>query len=372
MGDERFSLKDHLFNADTVAIVADAVHSAHAAFDRDCFVDQVLDEHWEERALKQRMRHMAACLRELLPADYRESIAILRKASPDTAEAGFAAMSFSEFVEAFGVHDYETSVPALAEFTKVVSAEFAVRPFILEYPDRMMGQMLEWARDEDHRVRRLASEGSRPRLPWGMALQPFHIDPSPILPILETLNHDPSEEVRRSVANSLNDISRDHPDVVVATLTRWQDDSQEVTSITKHALRTLLKKGDQGALRLLGFDPHPAVRLAHFAADPRAVEIGAATTVRCEIVSESGEEQKVMIDGVVEFARPKGPSSKVFKWKTATLGPGERLAITRSVSLQPLSTRRIYPGSHSVAVQVNGSLLGRVEFDVIAPAPGGR
>ena len=364
MSDEPFLLKDHLFNAETIGVVADAVAGVHRQFDRKAFIASVFDEHWEDRALKQRLRHVAECLHAGLPASYPEAVAILRRASPATSGAGFAAMAFSEYVEAYGVDDYETSIPALEEFTKVVSAEFAVRPFLLKYPDRMISQMATWAEHPDEQVRRLATEGSRPRLPWGMALKPFQVDPSPVLPILERLRDDPSEDVRRSVANNLNDISRDHPDLVIRTLERWQDGSPEIAGITNHALRTLLKQGHPDALGLLGFGETPRVRLESLRVDPDPVPVGAKTTVRFDLVSEADREQNLMIDGVVEYARPRKPASKVFKWKTATVAPGERISVKRSVTLQQLSTRRIHPGRHAVDVQVNGKRMGRVEFEV--------
>lgn len=365
MSDEPFLLKDHVFNPESITVLARAVHATHPPFQPDHFVGAVFDEDWGARALKERMRHVAECLRTGLPDDYATAVTILRKASPATADAGFAAMAFSDFVEAFGVDDYETSIPALEEFTSVVSAEFAVRPFLLRYPDRMIEQMLTWTGHPDERVRRLASEGSRPRLPWGMALKPFQEDPSPVLLILEQLRHDPSDDVRRSVANNLNDISRDHPGVVVETLTGWQDGTPEVAAITKHALRTLLKQGHPGALCLLGFDPDPEVRIEDLAIEPSVVELGAAASVRFDVISEADRSQLLMIDGVVEFARPQRPSTKVFKWMTVDLEAGGRVRVARNVSVKPLSTRRIYPGTHAIELQVNGARLERIEFEVI-------
>jgi 3-methyladenine DNA glycosylase AlkC len=365
MSDERFLLKD-FFNRQSIGIVADAVAAAHPPFDRIEFIACVFDDAWDDRGLKQRMRHAATCLRPALPDDYPVAIDILRRAAPAVTEAGFAAMVFSDFVEAFGVEDLETSVPALAIFTRNVSAEFAVRPFLVRYPDRMLEQMHEWAASVDPALRRLATEGTRPRLPWGMALKQYQADPAPLIPLLKSLAHDSSEDVRRSVANNLNDIAKDHPDLVVDVLTTWQDDSAEISGITKHALRVLLKQGHEGALRLLGFHPNPAVVVEEFALEPETVAVGGKVSVTFVVRSTGDASQAVMIDGVVHYARPKGSGSKVFKWKTADLGPGEELALRRSVTLKQMSTRRIYPGTHACEVQVNGSRLARIEFEVTA------
>lgn len=364
MSEERFLLKD-FFNPASIGVIADAVHKAEPRFDRRAFLDSVFDGDWEGRELKQRMRHVAQSLRDALTEDYRSALSVLVDAATDAKEAGFAAMVFSDFVEAFGVHDFEASVAALEVFTKNVSAEFAVRPFLIAYPVRMLDQMLVWAVDENAAVRRLASEGTRPRLPWGIALKSYQADPTPLFPLLETLCHDPSGDVRRSVANSLNDISKEHPDLVVDLLARWQDGSEEVAEITKHALRTLLKQGHAGALSLLGFNPDPNVEVLDLKVDQCSVQVGGKVSVSFTVRSTSHEHQSVMIDGAVEYARARGTSTKVFKWKTTELGPGEDLSISRSISLRPTSTRRVIPGAHGCQIQVNGTRLARIDFEVV-------
>lgn len=365
MTTDSFLLKD-FFNRETIGIIDEAISAVHPAFDSGTFLAAVFDDRWNERELKQRMRHTSTCLRAGLPTEYEAALQILVRASPATAEAGFAAMVLSDFVEAHGVEHFEPSVAALSEFTRVVSAEFAVRPFLVRYPDDMLARMRQWAEDDDPALRRLASEGSRPRLPWGMALKQFKEDPSPILPILETLRHDPSEDVRRSVANNLNDIAKDHPDLVVEVLTRWQDGTAEVADITRHALRVLIKEGHPGALRLLGFSPEPEVVVEDLDVSPEYVSIGDKVVVSFSVRSTGASTQPVVIDGVVHYARPRKRARKVFKWKTAELEAGARLDVKRSVTLQHLSTRRIHPGRHTVAVQVNGSRLAEADFEVTA------
>ena len=365
MADEPFLLKE-VFNPETIGIIAAAVAGEFDDFDREGFTTGVFDTDWANRALKQRMRHVTTQLRHTLPDDYPDALAILRRAAPQMAEAGFAAMVASDFVETHGLDHYAKSVWALAGFTKIVSAEFAVRPFLIRYPDKMLAQMVRWSRNRDWRVRRLASEGSRPKLPWGQAVPWITEHPARLRPILEELRLDPSEDVRRSVANSLNDITKSHPELAMAWLTEWQDGSDQMRALTKHALRTLIKDGHAGALDLVGYRPGADVSIAGLTVAPDPVTIGSKATVSFTVCGEGKETQAVMVDGVVTYARPSGTSSKVFKWKTLQVAPEEVVAIKRSVTLQQLSTRTVYPGTHVVEVQVNGERMARREFEVVA------
>ncbi|MGC9335100.1 MAG: DNA alkylation repair protein, partial [Anaerolineae bacterium] len=234
-------IKD-MFNEETIGALADAMRTADPGFDRGEFLARVFDPHWPGLELKQRIRHVTAVLHSLLPEDYGVTLRILQQAMPKVE--GIVQWVFTDYVEAYGVDDWEASIPALEEFTERMSAEFAIRPFIVRYPERTMAQMLAWAGHESADVRRLASEGCRPRLPWGIRLQALVADPSPILPILERLKDDPSESVRKSVANNLNDISRDHPEIVLRLLRGWQKEGgAEIEWIVSHALRTMIKKG---------------------------------------------------------------------------------------------------------------------------------
>ena len=200
-------LKD-MYNTRYVGDVAAAVQDEYPAFDVESFTSRVFGEEWEARELKGRMRYIALMLHNFLPADYRAALDILRRVSFRLDDYGFENMIFSDYVAVYGLDDWEASIPALARFTRQVSAEFAVRPFIVQDQDRMMAQMLEWAKSDNPHLRRLATEGCRPRLPWGIVLNALKADPSSILPILEQLRDDDAESVRRSVANNLNDYYR--------------------------------------------------------------------------------------------------------------------------------------------------------------------
>jgi 3-methyladenine DNA glycosylase AlkC len=308
-------------------------------------------------------------LHEFLPPDYRASLQSLRQALPLLSTEGIVKLVFPDYVEMYGLDDWAVSIPALEAFTQEISAEFAIRPFIVRYPERTMAQMLDWAHHPHPDVRRLASEGCRPRLPWGIRLHALVADPSPILPILEQLRHDESDSVRRSVANNLNDISKDNPGVVLAMLRRWQTEpTPETDWIARHALRTLLKQGDSETLELLGYPSEPAIVVRHVAVEPATVPVGGEVEISFEIQSQSDGAQNLMVDYVVHHMRANGqPSPKVFKLTKKVLEPGQVLRITRMHSFRPVSTRRYYPGPHAIEPKINGRLFERVEF-LLSPA----
>jgi 3-methyladenine DNA glycosylase AlkC len=363
-------IKD-MFNEESVGGLADAVQAAvdeggpelGGSFERGVFLDLVFDAGWPERELKARIRHITTVLHGLLPADYVTALGILRRAMPRTE--GIVQWVLTDYVEVYGLDDWATSIPALEAFTQRMSAEFAIRPFIDRYPERTLAQMLAWAGHESADVRRLASEGCRPRLPWGMRLQGLVADPSPILPILEQLKDDPSESVRKSVANNLNDISKDHPDLVLDVLGRWQaGGGDEIEAIVRHALRTLLKAGHPGALALVGYGP-PAVEVRNLAVEPAAIPAGGEVTFSFDIASLAGEAQDLMIDFIVHLVRARGKRTpKVFKLTKRTLQPGEVLRIEKAFSFQPVTTRKYYPGEHAIEPQINGVTYGSISFQV--------
>jgi 3-methyladenine DNA glycosylase AlkC len=358
-------IKDQL-NPESVAALADALQRSHPALDRKAFVAQVFDAAWPDRELKQRIRHITTVLHGLLPADYRTALNILRRAMPQVE--GLAQWVFCDYVETYGLDDWEASIPALEVFTQRMSAEFAIRPFVVRYPERTMAQMLAWAGHESAEVRRLASEGCRPRLPWGLRLQALVADPAPILPILERLKNDESDSVRKSVANNLNDMTKDHPDLVLDLLRRWQADAgDEVRWITGHALRTLVKQGHPEALALLGYGSGAEIAVHNLAVEPPAITIGQAVTLSFDVQSQAGEPLKLMIDYVVYQRRANGAQApKVFKLAKGTIQPGEVLSIQKVHSFAPVTTRRYYPGEQAIAPKINGRLFGRVPFTLRA------
>lgn len=354
----------NMYNAEFVDELGSVLKSIHAPFDTDLLQERVFDDQWNQRELKHRSRHIAEVLQDLLPQDYPEAVRIISEAVEKLSHYSYHLMIFPDFIELFGLNDWETSLPAMAYITKHISAEFAVRPFIMQDQDRMMQQMLAWSQDENHHVRRLSSEGCRSRLPWGVSLPEFKNDPTPILPILENLKDDSSEYVRRSVANNLNDITKDNPQVVLEIASRWlKNTTEERKWIINHALRSMVKAGSPEALSLLGFPASPQVKLVDFQITPGSVRVGDEIQIICEVESTSSEPQSLMIDYLVYHVRANGKqTSKVFKLTKRTLEPGKRIQLTKKHSFAEISTRRYYPGIHALSIQINGQEFPKVEF----------
>jgi 3-methyladenine DNA glycosylase AlkC len=331
----------------------------YPGFDIDCFVRNVMDESWHSLELKQRIRKFAVSLGDGLPDRYEEALDILMVVHERCR--GFPYLILPDFVEVFGQADahWERSMKALALFTQGSSAEFAVRPFLLREPERMMRQMLEWASHPNEHVRRLASEGCRPRLPWGQALPMFKRDPSPILPVLERLKADLSLYVRKSVANNLNDIAKDNPGVVLEVARRWMGMHPHTDWIVRHGLRTLVRKGDPAALALFGYElPAEAANIAvhaSIAAAPSEISIGDVCELAYELQIREGSPVKIRIEYGIDFVKSGGRTSrKLFLLSDKTVHGGAHLVGTRMHRWADLSTRRHYPGEHRIVLLVNG------------------
>jgi 3-methyladenine DNA glycosylase AlkC len=359
--------KDY-FNEESVGALASAIEREHPAFEREAFMAEVFDDGWAARELKERMRHITTVLGDFLPMDYLAALDLLRSALPHVGDHGLVKMVFPDYVECYGLGDWEASMAALEEFTQQASAEFAIRPFIVRYPERTMAQMLAWAGHQSSDVRRLASEGCRPRLPWGIRLPALMADPSPILPILERLKKDESESVRKSVANNLNEIAKDHPELVLDLLRRWQADAtDEVRWMTGHALRTLIKQGHPEALALLGYGTGEEIDVRNMAVDPGSIRIGDEVTLSFDVESRSDRPLNLMIDYVVYHMKANGRHSpKVFKLAKKTIRPGEVLHVEKKHSFVPVTTRTYYPGRHDMEPKINGRLFGRASFVLVA------
>ncbi len=237
------NLKDRFFTRESMEAFAGVIQRYYPKFNPSRFLEMVLDETFSGLELKERMGHTTRCLQLTLPADYADALGVLVQAAPHVK--GFEAMCLPDYIEQFGMNRWDLSLRALGEIGRNISGEFALRPFLKKDPQRVIPYLHTWTKDKALLLRRLASEGSRPRLPWAMALPAFKKDPTPILPILEILKDDESEDVRRSVANHLNDISKDNPEIALDVCGKWYGKAEHTDKIVKHACRTLLKAGDK-------------------------------------------------------------------------------------------------------------------------------
>jgi 3-methyladenine DNA glycosylase AlkC len=344
-------LLKHRFSKAFVGALATAIGRAVPGFDGAGFQRAVLGAGWQRLELKQRMRRISETLHKFLPGEYPQQLAVLCEVAP--AFNGLEALCFPDFVAEYGLDDFERSVAALELFTPYSSSEFAVRPFIVRYGARMLAAIERWTRHPNEHVRRLASEGSRPRLPWAMALPQFKQDPSPLLPILEALRGDPSEYVRRSVANNLNDIGKDHRDLVLEIARRWSGQSPATDRLLQHACRTLLKRGDQRALQLFGH--HDAVPVTVTAVKLGATEIAIGTDLAFAFTVRVASDTKARIEYAVDFVKRDGRTrSKVFQVGVKALTAGTPLTIARRHRFRDFTTRKHAPGKHTITILVNG------------------
>ncbi len=341
----------NLYTPSLIDNLSRSIKQRYPAFNSRKFKQFVFDQDWEQRELKQRLRHITEGLYHHLPTSYPKALSILKPTAINLC--GFEYMFFPDYVELYGLEHFDKSIGALEHFTKYSTSEMAVRPFIIKFPKKMMAQMLRWSRSDNHHVRRLASEGCRPRLPWAMALPEFKKDPSPILKILEQLKQDESEYVRRSVANNLNDISKDHPKLVLKLAKQWLGVHSDTDWLVKHACRTLLKQGEAKAMSLFGFKKATHITVKKFNLD-KSIKRGQSLHFSFSLNSPTKHLAKLRIEYRLGFLRANGQlSEKVFKISEADYQDKQR-HIVKSHSFKPISTRRYYPGKHSLAIVLNG------------------
>ncbi len=357
-----FSLKDHLFNDDTVAYLAGLFAARNAAFQEQAFVDQVMAR-LPELELKQRVVMIAEILENHLPKDFSSAAKAIENALPPPLDPTKNDDDFGRFIFAplgeivarngLGAADLAVSFHLLEELTKRFSVEFPIRHFLNAWPDETLAQMTLWAESDNYHVRRLVSEGTRPSLPWGLKVG---LAVNAGLPFLDRLHSDPTRFVTRSVANHLNDIAKKDPDLVVETLRRWQalerQDPAELDWMTRHALRTLVKRGHSGALDLLGYQQYPQVVLSEIAFTPidGQVAIGDQLGFAVEIAAE--RDERLLVDFVVDFVKTDGSRKpKVFKLKQVEIKAGERLVLSKKHRfLGNATTFKVLPGMHRLSI----------------------
>jgi len=364
------------FSRSRVEAVAASIARVYPKFERSAFVRDAVHG-LEDLELIARGRHIAEALRAHLPSDYEAAIdVILRSLGPRHATdelegvgmAPFFYLPHVTFVALYGLEDFDVSMRAQYELTQRFTCEFSIRPFLERYPDRTLAKLTEWARDSKPHVRRLASEGTRPRLPWATRVRWLEREPKRLLPLLELLKDDPSSLVRRSVANHVNDLSRAHPELANDLAERWwKDATPERRALVKHALRSAVKRGDRRALRLLGFGKAPKIAIVTRSFSPKAVAIGETVRIAFTLRGASRSAQTLAVDLVVHFTKARGKTSpKVFKVKTLTLARGGEVSLGKSISLAVHTTRKPYPGRHNVEIAVNGERTALGHFDVRA------
>ena len=351
-------LKD-FFNHAVVEAIARACSQAYPLFDQAAFITRSVTG-LSDLELIQRGAHIAAALRTHLPTDYRTAIDILLKSldfsmPTPSSMASFRYLPHTIFVATYGLDDFSTSMRAQHALTQRFTAEFCLRPFLIRYPERTLAVLTRWAHQPNEQVRRLVSEGTRPRLPWGTRLPAFIADPSPVLALLEVLRDDPAPYVQRSVANNLNDIAKDHPRLVVELCRRWMVNAPPSRQwVVRHALRVLVKRGDQAALKILGVGTPPRIEITDVEV-PDRVRIGDVAQIAFTVTATSTKKQTLEVDFAVHFVKANGTTSaKIFKLRKLSLASKGTVRLSRKISFAPMTTRTPYPGRHVLEAQING------------------
>jgi len=360
----------NLYNDRFFDFFTSSLKQVYPAFDVSNFMEHTYDDGWDQRELKQRMRHITEGLKKHLPEDFKECTQLILACIGQLEQNGLKEhsveyMFFPDFVECYGMDHLDVAVQAMEEITQFTSCEFAVRPFIIRHPKVMMAQMLSWSRHENHKVRRLASEGCRPRLPWAMALPDLKKDPSPIFPVLENLKNDASDFVRKSVANNLNDIAKDHPDRVIATVRKWKGKTKETDWIVKHASRTLLKQGNPELMQLFGFGATGAVQLSDFTIKTPKLILGAHLEFSFTLKNKAKQSTKIRLEYGVYYQKANGTlSRKVFKISEKDYPPNSSTVIERKQHFKPITTRVYHAGKHEVSLIINGVEMEKKGFEL--------
>lgn len=355
----------HLINQTVVQKIGRGVQKAYPDFSTKKFL-KVADE-FDSLELKQRVLLVTKYLHVYLPDDYPESLNILLNAMEHEDMKGFELWPFSEYISQFGLDHFDESMKAMYQLTQRFTSEFAIRPFFLKNHVKVLKYFHKWATDKNVHVRRWVSEGSRPLLPWGQKLPIFIMDPTHTLLLLEKLKFDEELYVRKSVSNHLNDISKNHPLVVINVLKLWEADAPEehkgkISWIKRHALRTLIKKGHPGALKLMGA-VEPKVKVFDFRTAKKKYSLNDVLLFTLNLQSTSRSNQKLIVDYAIDFRKANGKlGKKVFKLKTIELKAGESLTIEKRHSLKPITTMKFYDGIHHLSIQINGKVMGEVTF----------
>lgn len=354
-----------IFNTERLQHIATEMSAVYPAFKAKAFLKHANDG-LAELSVMQRMARVSESLHAVLPLDYEDSLDVLRELAP-RLNSGFVSMCLPHYVASYGGHAFDTSMEALKYFTTFGSSEFAIRHFLRSDLERSLERMHDWTQDENHHVRRLASEGSRPRLPWSFRLEAVQADPQLAAGILDRLKADESLYVRKSVANHLNDVTKVHPEWVLDTIEGWSLENKHTAWIAKHALRSLIKKGDLRALTVIGAGGKPEVELLDVKIEPAVVRLGEAITLSFVVKSTVAEEQRLVIDYAIDYVKANGGvSGKVFKLKTVVLPGFGSVVVGRRQVIKDFTTRKHFAGGHGVKVMVNGEVVAATAFNIIA------
>lgn len=359
----------HLVNQILVEKISKEVHLAYPDFPKSKF--KKMCRTLDELELKARVLLITSALKQTLPHEFSQSLGILVEVMERDRLQGFDLWPFSEYIGQFGLNHFHESLKAMIILTSKFTAEFAVRPFFLKDSSLVLKFFRDNTTHSNVHVRRWISEGSRPLLPWGERLPEFIKDPAPNLTLLEELKFDEELYVRKSVANHLNDISKHHPLLVIATVRRWINESprqhkEKIQWIKHKALRTLIKKGHKDALKLMGVFGVANVTITPLTLNQKKFKLHDTLEFQFKITSNVKKKQKLVIDYLIDFVKANGTlSSKVYKLKVVELNPMETITLKKKHSLRPITTMTYYRGVHYLLIQVNGKTLEKCDWNFL-------
>jgi len=389
-----FSLKDQLFNKDKVQHLAGLIFWVYPEFNKTNFIEDTVFQ-FPELELKQRIHHIRDMLKKYLDDDFEASVNILIASLPVLKDNGtldnnfwdFIFAPYCDYIRKYGCNkaDLEFSLSAQAACTWHASAEDSIRYFLNDFEDETFDQMLAWSSSDNYFLRRLASEWTRPKLPW---CQKINLDYNKPIAILDNLYTDPSRFVTRSVANHLNDIAKIEPKLVTDTLKRWKqsvgndcivdkhDHANKINNrhdaivpyhdldyIISHATRTLVKFWDPATLELLWYSPEAQVTVQNFKINNTPLTIPDYLNFSFDIVCES--QQNLIIDYKIYFISKNWKLlPKVFKIKKWAFKWTQ--TITKKHLLKLMTTKALYPWEHFVEIVINGKSFGKESFELQA------
>lgn len=353
-----------MFNRAYYQNLARVLSSVHKPFSSARFLREVT-ENLDALSLNERMRQTSRTLHNHLPGQYTSSIAILKDIIAQMP-GGYTALVFPDYVAQFGTHDAVTSLDALKHFTRFGSSEFAIRTFLKADLDKTLKTIYAWSEDENMHVRRLASEGSRPRLPWSFKLETIIKNPSLTAPILGNLKADNELYVRKSVANHLNDFSKDSPDYLINLIKTWDKSNTHTAWIIKRGCRSLLKEGDSKTMAIFGLTKNVQAEVKNLKLNTTTLRLNEQLQFAFDIISRKNTSQRLMIDYRIHYVKKTGAQlPKVFKLKELELNPGESFHIIKKQRLQNFTTRTLHGGTHTLEIMVNGKIMQHKKFKLI-------
>lgn len=353
-----------MFNREFYKKLAIEFKNVYPTFDTSTFIKDVTKD-LTALELNGRMRNTSVVLNKHLPAGFPKTVDIMKDVI-NNMPRGYTSLVFPDYVGLYGLDHFDVSMDALQYFTSFGSSEFAIREFLRKDFNKTIKVLYRWSESDNHHVRRLSSEGSRPRLPWSFKLDDVITNPPVTRPILENLKADPELYVRKSVANHLNDLSKDSPSYMLDLLKTWDHSNPHTSWIVKRACRNLIKQGDTTSLSFFAFEKNVKVVVPDLILDKTKLKMSDTLKFSFSVKSEKSTQQKLVVDYCIHFRKKSGGTSpKIFKLREVTLGPRLKITIEKRQQFKDLTTRKHFPGDHMLEIMINGKVMARKKFTLV-------